>query len=120
MAPGATVFEFERSKRFDNFSPNASLSYQLAPTFLLYAAYGSGFRSGGFNGRANVANLDTGRISPEELTSYEIGFKSKFFSDRLLLNVAGYYSIFEEIQRPIPTFVNTVPRSSPARRSRRD
>jgi len=113
IAAGTTQFEFERSKRFSNFSPNASLSYQLTPTILTYAAYGTGFRSGGFNGRADSTNLDIGRISPEKLTSYELGFKSSFLADRLILNVATYYNIVDDLQRPIPTSALVSPPGAP-------
>jgi iron complex outermembrane recepter protein len=101
LGPGDTVFDFERSSRFDDFSPNASLSYTVSPNVLTYASYSTGFRSGGFNGRANVLNQDTREIDPEKLTSYEIGIKSSLLDSRLLINAATFYSIFEDIQRPI-------------------
>ncbi len=109
LSPGSLFFGFERSKRFSNFSPNASVSFQVNPRLLVYVAYSTGFRSGGFNGRADLLNQDTGRISPEELTSYEFGVKSSFFADRLVLNVASYYSVLNDAQRPIPTTASIPP-----------
>ncbi len=94
---------FERSKRFDDFSPSFSLAYTPTETLLVYASYSTGFRSGGFNGRANSVNQDFLDIDSEELTTYEAGFKSQFFESRLQLNGAVYFSIYEDIQRPILT-----------------
>jgi iron complex outermembrane receptor protein len=104
-----TRFFFERSERFDDFSPNATLSYQVTPKILTYASYATGFRSGGFNGRATSINMDTGTIDPEDLTTYEVGAKTTFFEDRLLLNVAQFYSVYSDIQRPILQKATPIP-----------
>jgi iron complex outermembrane receptor protein len=100
-AAGLTVFGFERSERFGDWSPNATLSYQLTPKVLTYATYSTGSRIGGFNGRATSLSMDTATIDPEDLTTYEIGAKATFLEDRLLLNAASFYSIYSHIQRPI-------------------
>jgi iron complex outermembrane receptor protein len=98
---GTTLLEFERSERFKDLSPSASLAFEVTPTILGYASYAKGFRSGGFNGRATSLNLDTAKIDPEDLTTYEFGLKSTFRDSRLLLNGAAYYSVYNDIQRPI-------------------
>ncbi len=98
---GDLLFERDRSARFSDFSPNASLTYQLTPTILGYASYSTGFRTGGFNGRVSYLNPSFGEVAPEELTTYEVGVKSSLLDSRLTLNVAGFYSIYEDIQRSI-------------------
>jgi iron complex outermembrane receptor protein len=100
-AGGLTIFGFEHSERFGDWSPNATLSYQLTPKVLTYASYATGSRVGGFNGRATSLDMDTATIDPEDLTTYEIGAKATFLDDRLLLNAASFYSIYSDIQRPI-------------------
>jgi iron complex outermembrane receptor protein len=101
FGPGTTLLGFERSERFKDLSPSASLAFEVTPTILTYASYAKGFRSGGFNGRATSLNEDTAKIDPEDLTTYELGVKSTFFDSRLLVNGATYYSIYNDIQRPI-------------------
>jgi iron complex outermembrane recepter protein len=101
LSPGDVNFEVERSGRFSDFSPNASLSYQFTADMLGYVSYSTGFRSGGFNGRATALNPDVREIDPEELTTYEVGLKSTFLDNRLLLNAATFYSVFEDVQRPV-------------------
>jgi iron complex outermembrane recepter protein len=98
---GTTIFGFERSERFGDWSPNATLAYQATPTILTYASYSTGFRSGGFNGRATSLNMDTAKIDPEDLTTYEVGAKTTFLDDRVLINAASFFSIYSDIQRPI-------------------
>jgi len=100
---GSVLTNFERSRRFSDFSPSLSLSYAIRPTLLGYASYSTGFRSGGFNSMLNLNNSDTGIFSPEDLTSYEVGFKSSFFDDRLFANGAVFYSIYQDIQRSLTT-----------------
>ncbi len=101
FGPGTTLLEFERSERFKDLSPSASLAFEVTPTILTYASYAKGFRSGGFNGRATSLNQDTAKIDPEDLTTYELGVKSTFLDSRLLVNGAAYYSVYNDIQRPI-------------------
>ena len=86
---------FERSARFSNVSPMASLSYAWSPRVLVYASYGSAFLSGGFQGRARQAS-DTNELDPQDLKTYEIGLKSTFLEDRLLLNASYFYNILED------------------------
>jgi iron complex outermembrane recepter protein len=102
--PGDVIFDLEKSRRTDDFSPYASLSYRFTPSLFTYASYATGFRSGGLNGRVSIINGDTEPLDPEKLTTYEVGLKSTFFEDRLLINAAGFFSIYDDIQRPIFTF----------------
>jgi len=78
-------------------SPLLGLSYQLNDDFMTYASWAKGFRGGGFNPRpATPATVVT--FGPEDLESYEIGFKSDLFDRRLRLNVTGFFMIYEDLQ----------------------
>ncbi len=99
---GETDFAFERSDRFKDISPMASLSFRPTDETLVYTTFARGFKSGGFNGRANAVAL-TNPVGDEQLTSYEVGFKSGWFDNRLQVNGAGYWSIYEDIQLTIPS-----------------
>ncbi len=117
LQAGDTAFGFERSDRFDDLTPSLALSYQFAPNVLAYANYSTGFKSGGFNGRAfpppGTSEADFPiSLDPEELTTYEIGIKSSFADQRIALNAAAFYSIYEDIQLTVlpgdPT-INSIP-----------
>jgi iron complex outermembrane receptor protein len=98
---GEVDFAFARSARFTDFSPMANLSYQATDDMFFYATYSKAFKSGGFNGRANVAAL-TNEIDDEELTAYEVGFKTKWLDNRLVINGAAYLNRYKSIQLTIP------------------
>jgi iron complex outermembrane receptor protein len=98
---GETDFEFSRTTRFNDFSPMANLSYQATDDLFFYTTYSRAFKSGGFNGRANLPVL-ADEIGDENLTAYEIGMKSKWFDNRLVVNMAGYFNRYKDIQLTIP------------------
>jgi iron complex outermembrane receptor protein len=98
---GITQFQFEASERFAKYTPMAAISYEVTPDFLIYGSWTTGFRSGGFNGRANATNPDVTPVSQEDSQTYEIGFKSTFFEDRLRVNATAFTTDYEDIQRTL-------------------
>lgn len=94
---------------FDDFSPSATLSYQINPDLNIYARFAKGFKSGGFNGETNsfgapTPDCPTGTpelcnpYRPEKVDSYELGLKSVFANGAVVLNVAGFYDRHKDIQ----------------------
>jgi iron complex outermembrane receptor protein len=93
---------FERSGRFGDISPSASLSYAFAPKVLGYVSYATAFQSGGFDPGA-ATEADAEELENQEITSYEVGVKSTWFDDRLLLNANYFYQILSDGFRvPVP------------------
>jgi iron complex outermembrane receptor protein len=60
------------------------LDYQITPDNLLYAKYGTGYKSGGFT--------DIAEYGPEEVKTTEFGSKNRFFDNRMEANIALYNS----------------------------
>lgn len=83
-----------RERTFDSVQPKATLTYRFTPEALAYATYSTGFRSGGFNGPGVSIPL----FLPEELTNYEIGFKTSWFNRRLIVNGAAFFAEDENFQ----------------------
>jgi iron complex outermembrane receptor protein len=82
---------------WDNFSPMVSLDYQAQDNILLYARIAQGFKSGGFNGRAN--NLgEQAPYEQETVTSYEVGAKTDWMDGRVVANFAAFYNDYEDFQ----------------------
>ncbi|MDO6618229.1 TonB-dependent receptor [Shewanella sp. 6_MG-2023] len=70
---------------FSQWQPKVTLAYQMNEELLLYTGYSKGFRSGGFNEPAEGIN----RVYNQEVSdSYEAGFKTTLFSNKLTLNGA--------------------------------
>ncbi len=110
--PIATVSDLEDSVEFDNFSPKISLDYQATEDMLLYGLVSRGFKSGGFNIRANISAVPaSGRpFDDETLTTFELGAKIAFADQSWFLNAAYFHSDYEDVQLSIFT---TIPNSNP-------
>jgi iron complex outermembrane receptor protein len=91
------------SKSFDNWSPMGSISVDVTDEIMTYFRVARGFKSGGFNGRAPVDRASAGdfpqdlpvfedNFDEETVTAYELGFKTRWFDDRLQLNTTGFYN----------------------------
>jgi iron complex outermembrane receptor protein len=64
-----------------------------------YFTYSQGFKGGGFNGNTRSGVPDQLQAyAPEFLDSYEIGFKSIAWDQRLILNVSLFYGDYSDIQ----------------------
>lgn len=89
-----------RSDDFSGLSYTFGADYEAAPDMLVYAKTSKGFRSGGQNLRAQgVAGAAFVPFRPETSYETEVGLKSEFFDRRLRLNIAGFYSRVNDIQR---------------------
>jgi len=91
----------------DSLDPTVVLEYDATDNFLVYASYKESFRSGGFNAAA-VGLIPPGETSgtdfvfgQEDITAYEVGFKSDLADNRLRLNLAGYFYDFKDFQTTV-------------------
>ncbi|HSM12346.1 MAG TPA: TonB-dependent receptor, partial [Lysobacter sp.] len=102
---GVIAANFDKTVNFTNVSPKVSLDYQLTPDVLLYGLASRGFKSGGYNIRANTTAVPASGepFDDERVDSYEIGGKMAFLDQRLFLNVAAFHNIYEDIQLSVFT-----------------
>jgi iron complex outermembrane recepter protein len=110
---GVVAADFEDSERFDAFSPKVSIDYQMSDNVLLYALASRGFKSGGFNIRAQATAVPRSRLpfEDEQVTSFEVGAKNAFMDNRLFLNLAYFHNDYKDIQLSVFT---EIPGSDPA------
>lgn len=83
--------------KYDDTSIMLSADYQLNDTAMVYARYAQGFKSGGFNGRANSA-ADSTAYAPETADTYEVGAKTTYWDNRLRLNLAAFVTKYDDFQ----------------------
>ena len=109
---GVVAADFEDSVSFQNFSPKVSVDFKLSDEVLLYALASRGFKSGGFNIRAQATAVPRSRLpfDDETVTTFEIGAKNAFLDDRLFVNLAYFNSDYKDIQLSVFT---AVPGSNP-------
>ncbi len=77
---------------------NVSLSYKPVDDVTLYASYGRGYKSGGFNATLLGVSQSDLSFAPEYLDSYEIGLKTSWLEDRVRLNIAAFYMDYSDKQ----------------------
>ncbi|MCQ4167055.1 TonB-dependent receptor [Tahibacter harae] len=103
--PTTTVANFNRKVDFTNVSPKLALDYKLSDTTMLYGVASRGFKSGGFNIRANSVAVPRSAepFDDEKVDSYEIGTKMALAEQSLFLNFAYFYNKYEDIQLSVFT-----------------
>jgi outer membrane receptor protein involved in Fe transport len=102
-------------QRFSNWSPEATLTWKPQSNLTLYAAYKTGYKSGGFSNNAvqtQATTADDLSFRPERASGFEGGVKSMLFDNTLRFNVAAYSYKFKGLQTDffisqIPAFITT-------------
>lgn len=92
------MFTEQTDDTFDNISGTLALSWAFTDEINGYVRYAEGWKSGGFNGEAADSGEFLAGYEDEEVASYEIGFKSLLWEDRLQLNAAVFYNEFDDFQ----------------------
>jgi iron complex outermembrane receptor protein len=108
----------DRSRKFDQLQPKLTALWSATDNVNVYASYGIGFRSGGFNslGSADLLNLwfNTGfggageavdaqlvisdEYEKEVSTAFEVGIKTDLLDSRLRLNASVFNTDVEDNQ----------------------
>lgn len=91
------AFEFSASDSWDDWTPTLTLDWAATDNVNLYGRLAKGFKSGGFNGRAN-GPADVSTFDPETVWTAELGAKTVFADGRFLANVAVFQSDYEDFQ----------------------
>ncbi|MBN8715077.1 MAG: TonB-dependent receptor [Xanthomonadales bacterium] len=95
------------SKSWSAVTPSLSLEKQFTPQVMGYVSANRGFKSGGFNGRANdVATAAKPTFNPEYVWTYELGLKMRSADNRLQGNFAAYHSNYSDFQARVSEVQN--------------
>lgn len=100
-----------KSNTYNQFEPKLSLSYRPSTHLNLYADWGIGFKSGGFNNQGSAALINANfnafinagvtvsdQYRKEKSSAFEVGAKGTLFDDRLSFDLAGYYTRVTDMQ----------------------
>ena len=139
VAFGTPGTNFRGFRTYRKFTPRASLTFKPTPDHTLYASFSQGFKGGGFDPRGAGVNTPDynkdGTVSqdeiarflsfaPEQVNSYEIGYKASLFDRRLQLSIAAFHSDYTNVQIPgsvacvvggLPSFCGVVANAGKAR-----
>jgi iron complex outermembrane receptor protein len=100
-----TAANFDKTVNFKNVSPKISLDYQITPGIMVYGLASRGFKSGGYNIRANTTAVPRSGepFGDESVDSYEIGSKMSLLDESLFLNLAYFHNTYKDIQLSVFT-----------------
>jgi iron complex outermembrane receptor protein len=102
--PNAIFFrtrtDYTNDRSFEKLTPRISLSYQPNEDLNIYASWGRGFKSGGFDMRGDAIFIPStvDGYDAETIDSWELGLKGAFLDRTLFVNVAGFYSDYKDQQ----------------------
>ncbi len=87
---------------FDETTFKVGLDYQIADNQLVYLLFAQGFQAGGFQTLCfgNITASCAGSFyEPQTVDSFEAGYKADLFENRLRLNLAAFYAMYDDIQQ---------------------
>ena len=85
---------------FKSTDPRFYLSWKYTPTTSLYASFGKGFRSGGFNSEPFSP------YEPEQIYTYEVGTKGQLADGVVQFDLAAFYTNYKNMVRRRLTLVD--------------
>ena len=92
------AFAFKNlTETWDDVSPMADIRWMPSDNVTFYVRGSKGFKSGGFNGRANNPG-EQAPYEPESVTSYEGGVKTSWVGGRYLLNLTAFTNDYQDFQ----------------------
>jgi iron complex outermembrane recepter protein len=94
----AAAFTTTNTATYTSFDPRVVLSYKVSPDANVYASYSTGFKSGGFQ-YVPFSKVDADVLfRPEDITAYEVGFKTEWLDRALRVNGAAFYYDIKDLQ----------------------
>jgi iron complex outermembrane recepter protein len=81
------------------WTPRLAADYKFTDDLMVFASATRGFKSGGWNARANFGRLAL-NFDPEKVWSYEAGMRSEWLGGQLRVNLNAFYMDVEDFQLP--------------------
>lgn len=85
------------SRTDENVSFKVGVDYTPDNDWLIYTSLSTGFKSGGFNGGFPFTQEELSDFDPEEMTAFEVGFKSTLLDGELQLNGAAFFYQYDDL-----------------------
>ncbi len=98
--PGMPEISGTVDEEYRQLLPRASVSYKWTERLMTYASVSRGYRAGGYN--FNTMPMGDRTYDEESSWTYELGMKSRWFDDRLMLNLALFRIDWQDMQVDVP------------------
>ncbi|MEO7602783.1 MAG: TonB-dependent receptor [Sphingomicrobium sp.] len=138
LPAGSITSNFDGRRTDTAFTPRASVNFKPTPDHNLYLSFSRGFKGGGFDprgqstacvapqgGPCNASQIyDFMAFDPEQVDSYEAGWKASLFDRRLQFALAVFQANYQDVQIPgsfgaiingVPNFVGVTTNAGKAR-----
>ena len=105
--PAVPVTDYTRERPFVNTTPRLGFDYHFTPSIMGYFTYSRGFLSGGFDMRGNESVFPgtVNGYNSEVANNFEVGLKSTWLDDTVLLNLTAFYDPYTDAQIGVQQFV---------------
>jgi iron complex outermembrane receptor protein len=93
---GLSITQNDRVEE-DKVTGKVALNWTLDADNFLYGFVATGYKAGGLNG-PNILGAPPGPFEGEEVTDFEIGWKSTLFDGRVRTQLGAYYNVYKNFQ----------------------
>lgn len=102
----AIVADFDKTETFNSVAPRFGFDYFFSDDVMGYLSLSRGFKSGGFNVRAQAVAFPASAepFDDEVLDVAEVGLKTVLADRQLVLNTAAFYGDYSDVQ--VSTFTS--------------
>jgi len=95
--------EVTARQHFQNWSPEATLTWKPTSDLMVYGAFKTAYKSGGFSNGGINSKFSTDptadlTFDPEKAQGFELGFKSTLLSNQLRFNVTAFNYKYSNLQ----------------------
>jgi iron complex outermembrane receptor protein len=97
----ASIGALNRKDGSNALTGRAIIDWKPADDMLVYASYSRGYRGGTYNGLAFQATNQVYFVEPEKVDAFEIGFKGRFWDNRLQFNVSAFHYDYKAQQQQL-------------------
>lgn len=98
--PNGIRTDYQRTRDFEQFTPRVSATFELTDAINVYASWGQGFKSGGFDMRGDAVAYPNTVLGydPEIVETIELGLKGSLADGRINFATAIFDSSYEDQQ----------------------
>lgn len=94
-------FKLPSSQKFNDWSPEATITWQPSDQVTVYGAYKTAYKSGGFSNSgilSPTAGLQDFEFEPETVQGFEAGIKTMLADRQLRVNLGAYSYKYSDLQ----------------------
>ena len=95
---------FERDTNESEWTGKVALEWNPTDDAMTYASYAQGYKGPAFNVGFGSTPANTDPVDPETSKAFELGLKSSWFENRLIMNVAMFHTAFDDFQATASEF----------------